>query len=105
VAMRVDGVAQHGLGFREKEFEKRKGVFATTTFKPFRNTEIRVDAEAINREINQPINNLQDQFSGWNGKDTFSTPVAFATLPSDAAARGLSRRAAGYNVYDPYNGY
>ncbi len=107
LALRVAGVAQGGDGWRQKEFEKRKGVFVTTTAKPFRNTQIRIEAEAINRAINQPINNLQDQFSGWSGKasDTFSTPAAFATLPADAAARGLSRRAAGYNVYDPYNGF
>jgi outer membrane receptor protein involved in Fe transport len=104
-ALRVAAVGQNADGWRMKEFEKRKGVFVTTTVKPFRNTQIRLEGEAINRAINQPINNLQDQFSGWNGKDTFATPAAFATLPSDAAARGLSRRATGYNVYDPYNGF
>lgn len=109
LAARVAGVAQSGLGWRDKEFEKRKGVFATTTWRPFRNTVIRVEGEAINREINQPINNLQDQLSGWDGKTTFSTPAPLAT--STAAqitalqAQGVARRAANYNVYDPYNGY
>ncbi len=109
VALRVAGVAQHGLGWREKEFEKRKGVFATTTVRPFKNTVVRFEAEAINREINQPINNLQDQLSGWNGSTTFDTPAALngATAAQITAlqAQGVARRGANYNVYDPYNGF
>jgi outer membrane receptor protein involved in Fe transport len=108
-AVRVAGVAQHGLGFRQKEFEKRKGVFATTTFRPFKNTVIRVEGEAINREINQPINNLSDQFSGWDGKTTFATPSALASATAAQItalqAQGVARRGANYNVYDPYNGF
>ncbi|MFM9080333.1 MAG: TonB-dependent receptor plug domain-containing protein, partial [Opitutaceae bacterium] len=41
LAVRVAGVAQHGLGWREKQFEKRKGAFATVTFRPLRDTVIR----------------------------------------------------------------
>jgi outer membrane receptor protein involved in Fe transport len=98
VALRVAGVAQHGLGWRQKEFEKRKGVFATTTLRPFQNTVVRVEAEAINREINQPINNLQDQLSGWNGSTTFATPAALngasAAQITALQAQGVARRGA-----------
>lgn len=109
LAVRVAGVAQHGLGWREKEFEKRKGAFATITARPLRHTVIRFEAEAINREINQPINNLSDQLSGWDGKTAFSTPAALngasaATITALQAA-GVARRGANYNVYDPYNGF
>ncbi|MCX6951794.1 MAG: hypothetical protein NTV51_06465 [Verrucomicrobia bacterium] len=109
VAVRVAGVAQHGLGWRDKEFEKRKGAFVTTTARPFKNTVIRFEAEAINREINQPIYNLSDQLSGWDGKTAFATPVALngATAAQITAlqAAGVARRGANYNVYDPYNGF
>src|SRR5581483_2424170 len=103
------GVAQGGGGWRMKEFDKRKGVFLTTTTRPFRNTSLRIEGEAINREINQPINNLQDQLSGWDGRTTFATPAALngaasATLAS-LQAQGVARRGANYNVYDPYNGF
>ena len=108
VAVRVAGVAQHGLGWRQQEFEKRKGAFVTTTARPFADTVIRVEAEAINREINQPINNLSDQFSGWDGKTAFATPAALAGATSAQItalqAAGVARRGANYNVYDPYNG-
>ena len=108
-AVRVAAVGQRVDGWRQKEFDKRDGIFATTTFKPFRNTQIRLEAEAINRRINQPINNLQDQLSGWDGRTTFSTPAALATATAAQItalqASGVGRRAANYNVYDPYSGF
>ena len=109
LAVRIAGVAQHGLGWREKQFEKRKGAFATMTFRPLRDTVIRLEAEAINREINAPINNLQDQLSGWNGRTTFATPAALATATAAdltaLQAQGVARRGANYNVFDPYSGF
>ncbi len=109
LAVRVAGVWQDGDGWRQQEFEKRKGVFLTTTFNPFRNTQIRIEGEAIDRQINQPINNLQDQFSGWDGRTTFATPAALngATAAQLTAlqAQGIGRRGANYNVFDPYNGF
>ncbi|HUR60673.1 MAG TPA: TonB-dependent receptor plug domain-containing protein [Opitutaceae bacterium] len=109
LAVRVAGVAQNYPGWRDKEFDKRKGVFVTTTARPFRNTVVRLEAEAINREINAPINNLQDQLSGWNGVTVFDRPAALATATAAEItalqAQGVGRRAANYNVYDPYNGF
>ena len=109
LAVRVAGVAQHSLGWRQQEFEKRKGAFATVTVRPFKNTVMRFEAEAINREINQPINNLSDQLSGWDGRTSFSTPAALATATAAQLtalqAQGVARRGANHNVFDPYNGF
>ena len=74
----VVGLGQNVNGWRQKEFDQRRGAFVTTTFDPFRNTRIRVEAEAFNRALNAPINNLQDQLSGWDGRRTFSAPAALA---------------------------
>jgi outer membrane receptor protein involved in Fe transport len=108
-AVRVVGLGQQVNGWREKEFDKRRGAFLTTTLRPWRNTELRIDAEAINRYLNTPINNLQDQLSGWDGKTTFGTPAALngATAAQITAlqAQGVARRPANYNVFDPYNGF
>lgn len=109
IAARVAAVGQRVDGWRQKEFDKRDGIFVTTTFKPFRNTQLRLEGEAINRRVNQPINNLQDQLSGWNGITTFDTPAALATASAariaELQAQGVARRGANYNVYDPYNGF
>ncbi len=108
-ALRIAGVLQDNAGWRQKEFDKREGLFATTTVQPWRNTVIRLEAEAINRRINAPINNLQDQLSGWNGITTYDRPAALATATAAEItalqAQGVGRRAANYNVYDPYNGF
>ncbi len=108
-ALRAAALRQDGDGWRLKEFEKRKGLFLTSTYKPFRNTEIRLEAEAFDREFNKSINNLSDQLLGWDGKTTFASAAALngastATLNALQAA-GVSRRGANYNVYDPYNGF
>ncbi|PHX86802.1 MAG: hypothetical protein CK538_01750 [Opitutia bacterium] len=109
VALRATALWQDGDGWRLKEFEKRKGLFLTSTYKPFRNTEIRFEAEAFDREFNKSINNLSDQLLGWDGRTTFASAAALngastATLNALQAA-GVSRRGANYNVYDPYNGF
>jgi outer membrane receptor protein involved in Fe transport len=108
LAMRVAGVGHTVLGWREKQFDKRRGVFVTTTARPMRDTELRVDAEAFNRYLNAPINNLQDQLSGWDGKTTFARPAALNGASSASLtalqAQGVARRPANYNVFDPYSG-
>ncbi len=107
-AIRVVGLGQHKLGWRDKEFDHRKGLFATTTLQPLRDTQIRLEAEYFRRKVNTPVYNLQDALSGWNGSTTFSTPapLARATAAQLTAlqAQGVARRAANYNVYDPYAG-
>ncbi len=108
-ALRVMGLGQNVGGWQQKQFDKRKGLTVALTEKPFRDTQVRVQAEAFNRAINQPINNLSDQFSGWDGKTTFAAPAALngATSAQLTAlqAQGVARRGSGYNVYDPYNGF
>jgi hypothetical protein len=52
--VRVVGLGQNVNGWRQKEFDQRRGAFVTTTFDPFRNTRIRVEAEAFNRALNAP---------------------------------------------------
>ncbi len=43
LAVRTAAVWGDGDGWRQKDFNKRKGAFLTTTYRPFRNTEIRVE--------------------------------------------------------------
>lgn len=109
LAARIAAVGQNSPGWRQKEFDKRQGVFATTTYRPFRNTTLRLEGEAINRKLNNPINNLQDQLSGWDGRTVFATPAALASATAAQItalqASGVGRRGANYNIYDPYSGY
>ena len=45
VAVRTSAVWGDSSGWRLKDFDKRKAAFLTTTFKPFKQTEIRVEGE------------------------------------------------------------
>ncbi len=108
VALRAAAVWGDGDGWRQKDFDRRKGAFLTTTFKPFRHTEIRVEGEYLEIKKQVGLTTLNDQLSGWNGALTYATPVALRTATAAeltaATAAGVNRRAANYFVFDPYNG-
>ncbi|MGH7958785.1 MAG: TonB-dependent receptor plug domain-containing protein, partial [Opitutaceae bacterium] len=89
-------------GWRMKDFDKREGVFLTGTLKPFKNTEIRVEGEYFVNARQVGFFGINDLFSGWDGTTTFNSVAPLATLPANANAVGISRRAANYYVYDPF---
>jgi outer membrane receptor protein involved in Fe transport len=108
LAVRTTAVWGDGDGWRQKDFNKRKGAFLTTTFRPFRHTEIRLEGEYLEIQKQVGMTTLNDQLSGWNGALTYATPAALrgaATAVLNAAtAAGVNRRAANYTVFDPYSG-
>lgn len=101
VAVRAVGVWGDAAGWRLKDFDKRKAAFLTTTFKPFRGTEIRLEGEYGENSRQSGTTFMNDRFSGWNGT-TYNTPRALATLPSNANAIGVNRRGANYFVHLPF---
>ncbi len=107
LAVRTAAVWGDGDGWRQKDFNKRKGAFLTTTFRPFRHTEFRLEGEYLEIQKQVGLTTLNDRLSGWNGALTYSAPVALrgatAAVLNAATAAGVNRRAANYYVYDPYN--
>jgi outer membrane receptor protein involved in Fe transport len=104
VAVRGSAVWGDSSGWRLKDFDKRKAVFLTTTVKPFRQTEIRVEGEYGVASRQSGFTTLDDRLSGWDGRTVFNSPAAAAVLPSNANALGIGRRGANYYVYDPFSG-
>ncbi|MBL9202109.1 MAG: TonB-dependent receptor [Opitutaceae bacterium] len=108
VALRTAGVWGEGDGWRDKDFNKRKGFFATTTFRPWRNTEIRLEGEYLEIQKQTGMTTLNDRLSGWNGALTYNSPVALrgaaAATVTAATAAGVNRRGANYYVWNPYGG-
>lgn len=102
IAMRVAGVYGDKGGWRDKQFDEIRAAFLTTSFKVTRQTTIRLEGEYGESKRNQTFTNLTDRLSGWDGKTTFSGRLD--TLPSNSNAIGVTRRAAGYLVYDPFSG-
>ncbi len=102
-AVRLAAVWGDADGWRLKDFDRRQAAFLTTTFHPFARTEIRVEGEFVHSTKQAGFTNLNDQFSGWDGKSTFNQVRAGANFTTDAFARGISRRGAAY-VFDPTSG-
>ncbi len=101
-AVRAAAVWGDSDGWRMKDFDRRKAVFLTTTLRPWRETEIRVEGEYGINSRQAGFTTLDDRLSGWDGKTTYNAPAAATTLPSNANALGVSRRGANYFVYDPF---
>ena len=102
LAVRTAAVYGDTEGWRDKQFEKIRAAFLTTTFKLSRHTTVRAEGEYGESKRNQTFTNLTDQLSGWDGKTTFSGRVD--TLPSNSNALGVSRRSTGYHVLNPFSG-
>jgi outer membrane receptor protein involved in Fe transport len=100
-AVRAAGVWGDAGGWRLKDFDKRQALFLTTTFRPFRDGELRVEGEYGRSSRQVAVTFLNDRFSGWNGT-TYAAPRALATLPANANAIGVGRRGANYFVHLPF---
>jgi outer membrane receptor protein involved in Fe transport len=100
VAVRASLLWQDSDDWRMNGFDKRKGAFLTTTLKPFKNTEIRLEGEYFKNARNNGSTNINDRFSGWNGTTTYKGLLA--ALPANANEIGISRRGANYYIYDPF---
>lgn len=103
-ALRTAAVWGDGDGWRMKEFDRRKALFLTSTVKPTKTTEIRLEGEygTNARQVGHAA--LFDLFSGWDGRTTFDTPQGARTLPGNAAAIGINRQNANYYIYIPSSG-
>jgi outer membrane receptor protein involved in Fe transport len=104
VALRFAGVLTDRDGWRMKEFDRRKAAFLTTTVKPAKNLEVRLEGEYLTKRANTGFTTLNELFAGWDGRTTYNAPMALRTLPSNSAALGVNRRGANYFVYDPFSG-
>jgi outer membrane receptor protein involved in Fe transport len=101
-AVRVNALWSNRDGWRDFEREGKKAVTLGTTLKPLPHTELQFEGEFGIISRNMPGTYLNDQFTGWDGKTTFSTPLASA--PSNANAVGVRLNGstnAAYFVYAP----
>ncbi|MBI4623406.1 MAG: hypothetical protein HY736_09355 [Verrucomicrobia bacterium] len=103
-AVRVAAVLGDSDGWRMKDFDRRKAAFLTTTFKPLRNMEVRLEGEYGTNKSNRGFTTLNELFAGWDGRTTYNGRQPLAALPANSAALGVNRRGANYFVYDPFDG-
>jgi outer membrane receptor protein involved in Fe transport len=103
LAIRVAGVYEDDRGYRDRQFFKTDGVFLTGTYKLGRNTSIRVEGEYGTWSRQQTNTNLIDNFSGWDGKTTYTGPITGTVDEATYGPIGVNKRGAGYLVWDPFS--
>ena len=101
LAARASAVWGDSSGWRLKDFDKRKAVTLTTTYRPWRNAELRVEGEYGVNSRQSGFTTLDDRHSGWDGRTVYNAVAAATTLPGNANALGVGRRGANYYVIDP----
>lgn len=96
-AIRVNGLYQDRGGWRDTESEERKAATLAATWKVFRNTEIRLEAERgkMSRSV---VTNIRDYISGWDGVSTFTA------ITTANPAQGIDVYGAVNPVYTPSSG-
>ncbi|HUR57599.1 MAG TPA: TonB-dependent receptor plug domain-containing protein [Opitutaceae bacterium] len=104
LALRLAGVWGDSDGWRMKDFDRRKAIFLTTTFRPTKNLEVRLEGEYGTNKSNRGFTTINELFAGWDGRTTYNGRQPLSTLPGNSAALGINRRGANYFVYDPFDG-
>ena len=103
-AVRAAAVWGDSDGWRMKDSDRRKAAFLTTTLRPWRDAELRLEGEYGINSRQSGFTTLDDRLSGWDGRTVYNAPAAATTLPSNANALGIGRRNANYFVFDPFSG-
>jgi len=101
LAFRVNGLMQDANTWRDLEFDNRRGIHFTTTYRPSQRTVIRAEYEHYSQSTIMGRETMSDGVSGWDGVTTVTTPTA-TVASSDA--KGIARvgsSTAPYLLYVP----
>lgn len=101
LALRVNLLMQEADTWRELEFDKRKGLHVSGSYRLTKRTTLRAEYEAYENNANVGRESMEDRVSGWDGISFVSAPIATIT---DSTAKGITRlgsSTAPYLVYIP----
>ncbi len=99
LAVRINAMYHDKKGWRDFDFEKRKGVTLAATWRPFRQTEVRAEGEIGGKSLQSTTTNFNDRLSGWDGRTTFAARIA-----ANNVAAGVNRQGARAAVFTPSSG-
>lgn len=88
LAVRVDGLYESSYAWRDNNFKKARGMYGTMTYRPFKDTEIRINAEKGEEADAVAFLTLNDDFAGWDGHSVFNGPVTAAQLAGTTPTAG-----------------
>ncbi|MFM9080143.1 MAG: hypothetical protein ACKOTE_08445, partial [Opitutaceae bacterium] len=83
LALRFNFLWQDAGSWRDRIFDRRQGLYVTTTYRPLPRTKVRLDYETYEQRELVAVSYLADRVSGWDGRTVFAAPAA--TLPNSNA--------------------
>lgn len=87
VALREDIVYQNGNGWMDRQWQNRYGGYLSALFRPAPHTDIRASVERYTYDYTNPVDTVSDNMSAWDGKTTFTAPLAAAPATATGTAR------------------
>lgn len=102
LAFRLNGLYQDSKTWRDLEFDNRRGVHLTTTYRPFKRTVLRAEYETYEQSTIMGRETMSDGVSGWDGTTVVTAPGTTTVTNSDA--KGVARvgsSTAPYLLYVP----
>lgn len=100
LAFRLNGLYQDAKTWRDLEFDNRRGIHFTTTYRPFKNTELRAEYETYKQSTIMGRETMSDGVSGWDGTTTIAAPGTTTVTNQDA--RGVARVGSSTSPYMLY---
>ncbi|MBI2497318.1 MAG: hypothetical protein HYV75_05150 [Opitutae bacterium] len=88
-AARFNFLWQNANTWRDLEFDNRRGVHLTTTYKPWRRTQVRAEYEYYLQSTIMGRETMSETFSGWDGVTTVAAPGTLTIASSDN--KGVSK--------------
>ena len=88
MALWMDGVPAQN-GFVDGVFERRNGLSAATTWKPFEKTKIKLNFEKFHREQTATVVSYFENFSGWEGTTVYASPTNARTTGVSATTAAI----------------
>ncbi|MBM3866327.1 MAG: hypothetical protein FJ381_10630 [Verrucomicrobia bacterium] len=98
-ALRFNALYLDREGWQDRDFERKKSATLAGTWRPFRHTEVRFEAEQGRKDKAAVASNFDDFISAWDGRTTYSARIS-AAVP----AAGIGRQATRTLIFTPGNG-
>ncbi|MBA3848503.1 MAG: hypothetical protein C0502_00725 [Opitutus sp.] len=99
LAFRLNTLWQDADTWRDLEFDNRRGVHFTTTWRPFQRTVVRAEYETYKQSTIMGRETMSDGVSGWDGATTVAAPIATIT---NSDAKGIARVGSSTSPYPLY---
>ncbi len=91
IALRLDTLYHDREGWRDFDWETKRGATLAATINATATTQLRVQGEIGDVKRNNPFMTFTDQLTGWDGVTTFDERIPTTGLPAGNTTRGFTQ--------------